>query len=103
MFLICQPTYWGESMVLISYDISDNKLRTKFSKFLERFGHRIQYSIFEIENSKSMLNNICMEIEGTFEAKFSQSDSIMIFNLSNSCKITRYGYAKNEEKELFIL
>ncbi len=103
MCLICRYMYLGVSMVLISYDISNDKLRTKFSKFLERFGHRIQYSIFEIENSKTMLNNICLEIEGNFEAKFSQSDSVMIFNLSNNCKVTRYGYAKNEEKELFIL
>ncbi len=90
-------------MVLISYDISDNKLRTRFSKYLEKFGHRIQYSIFEIDNSKSMLNKICLEIQGNFEKKFSQSDSVIIFNLSKSCEVTRYGYAKNEEKELFIL
>ena len=38
-------------MVIISYDISDDKLRTKFSKYLSRFGHRLQYFVFEIDLS----------------------------------------------------
>ena len=50
-------------MILISYDISDNKLRNKFSKFIKKYGIRIQYSVFEITNSKRMLNNISCEIK----------------------------------------
>ena len=84
-----------EKMIIISYDISDDKLRTKFSKYLQKFGHRIQYSVFEIDNSRKVLNNIMLGIEHNFEKKFGQSDSIIIFDLSASCKITRYGYAKN--------
>ena len=38
----------GVYMIVVSYDISDDKLRTKFSKYLSRFGHRLQYSVFEI-------------------------------------------------------
>lgn len=45
-------------MIIISYDIKDNKLRTKFSKFIRKFGYRMQYSVYEITNSKHMLNNI---------------------------------------------
>ena len=29
-------------MIIISYDISNDKLRTKFAKYLSRFGHRIK-------------------------------------------------------------
>ena len=36
-------------MVIVSYDISDDKLRTKFSKYLSRFGHRIQYSVARVK------------------------------------------------------
>lgn len=90
-------------MVIISYDISDDKLRTSFSKYLSRFGHRIQYSVFEIDNSEKMLNNIIAEIKNHFEKKFSQEDSVYIFQMSNSCKVTRYGYAKNEEKSLLMI
>ena len=47
-------------MVIVSYDIFDDKLQTKFSKYLSRFGHRIQYSVFEIDNSKRIIDNIVM-------------------------------------------
>lgn len=90
-------------MILVSYDISDDKLRLKFSKYLSKYGHRIQYSVFEIDNSQKILNNIILGIKNTFEKKFSQNDSVIIFNLSANCKITRYGYAKNEESDLHII
>ena len=90
-------------MILISYDISNNKLRTKFSKFITKFGRRIQYSVFEITNSKRMLNNIMCEITNNFENKFNQSDSVIIIETSENCKITRFGYAKNEESDIIIL
>lgn len=89
-------------MILVSYDISDNKLRTKFSKFLEKYGNRIQYSIFEIKNSDTYLRKIQTRIETYFGEKFEQSDSVYIFELSKNCKKTCYGYAKNEETDFII-
>lgn len=89
-------------MILVSYDISDNKLRNKFSKFLSKFGYRLQYSVFRIDNSERILNIVAGEIENQFSKKFSQSDSVYIFKLSSSCEIVRYGYAENEDKNLII-
>lgn len=90
-------------MIIISYDISDDKLRTKFSKYLSKYGHRIQYSVFEIDNSEKILNNIMSDISNRYEKRFSQEDSVIIFILSNSCKTVRYGHAKNEEKDLIMV
>ncbi len=90
-------------MILVSYDISDNKLRNKFSKFLERYGHRIQYSVFEIDNSERLLNIIVSEIEDKFAKKFEQSDSVYVFQLSSSCKTRKYGYAKNEDCDVIFV
>ena len=90
-------------MVLVSYDISENKLRTRFSKYLEKFGHRIQYSVFEISNSETVLKNIQAEIENVYMKAFTEEDSVIIFDLSATCKKTCYGYAKNEEKEVFVI
>ena len=90
-------------MLIISYDISDDKLRTQFSKFLCKFGGRLQYSVFEIRNSDRVLENITTHIKHRFEKKFSQTDSVIIFELSKQCHITRYGYAKNEESDLIII
>lgn len=88
---------------MVSYDISDNKLRTRFAKFLSKFGHRLQYSIFEIKNSKRILENIQIEIKADFEKDFCQTDSIMIFQMSKQCKITKYGYAKNDDEDLILI
>ncbi len=90
-------------MLLVSYDISNDKLRTRFSKFLEKFGYRLQYSVFEIKNSERILENIETKIESYFSKKFEQSDSVIIFNLSKTCKITKYGYAKNTDNDLIIV
>ena len=90
-------------MLLISYDISDTKLRTKFSKFLKKYGERLQYSVFEIKNSDRVLANIQSQIKYYFEKRFSQDDSIMIFQMSQTCNITKYGYAKNQDSDLLIL
>ena len=89
-------------MIIISYDISNDKKRNAFSKYLKKYGHRIQYSVFEIDNSRRILDNILKDIERKFEKQFAEEDSIYIFDLSASCKITKYGYAKNEDKELII-
>lgn len=90
-------------MVIVSYDIYDDKLRTKFSKYLFRFGHRIQYSVFEIDNSKRIIDNIVNDLTNNFEKSFSQEDRVIIFKMSSSCEILRYGYAKNYEKDFFII
>jgi CRISPR-associated protein Cas2 len=34
-------------LVLVVYDIPDNKRRTKLANFLEGYGRRVQYSVFE--------------------------------------------------------
>ncbi len=90
-------------MIIISYDISDDKLRTQFSTYLKKYGGRLQYSVFEIRNSERVLANICTEIKAQFEPKFSQKDSVIIFELSKNCKTTRYGYAKNTETDLIVI
>lgn len=90
-------------MLIISYDISNDKLRNSFSKYLSQFGHRLQYSVFEIKNSRRILANIQKEIQNNFERRFEETDSIMIFDLSERCKKTCYGYARNDDKDLIIL
>ena len=90
-------------MIIISYDISDDKKRNNFAKYISQFGHRIQYSVFEIDNSERILNNIMADIENKYMKIFNQEDSVYIFNMSPSCKVKRYGYAKNEESNLKII
>ena len=90
-------------MIVVSYDMSDDKLRTKFSKYLSKFGHRLQYSVFEIDNSTRILNNITSDLKNRFEKSFTQSDSVIIFKMSSSCEVFRIGYAKNDEEDFFLI
>lgn len=74
----------------------------KYYKFFmkDRAG---EVPVFEIDNSKRIVDNIINNLTNTFEKRFSQSDSIYIFKMSSSCEVLRYGYAKNEENDFFII
>lgn len=89
-------------MLLIIYDIESDKLRTRFSAFLKQFGRRLQYSVFEIQNSPRVLENIRVELKYKYAKRFSQSDSVMIINVPDNSIIDRFGYAKNEETDLLL-
>lgn len=90
-------------MVIISYDISNNKKRARFNKYIRKFGHMLQYSVYEIDNSEKILNNIITDINNKFMKTFDQTDSVYIFQLSSSCKVQKFGYAKNEDADLLIV
>ncbi|MFH1551543.1 MAG: CRISPR-associated endonuclease Cas2 [bacterium] len=89
-------------MIIVCYDFQDNKVRAKFSKFLKKFGRKIQYSVYEIRNSQRILQNILDEVELKYKKLFKNTDSILIFRICEGCKkkIVRYGYASNEEEEI---
>ena len=89
-------------MLIVTYDFSNNKIRTKFHKFLKKYGRPLQYSVFEIKNSPRILNIVMLEIDKVYKPKFTLADSILIIPISpaNQHKIMRYGYSVQEEKEL---
>lgn len=90
-------------MIIISYDISNDKKRAKFNKYIRKFGHMLQYSVYEIENSPKILNNILADINNKWIKQFDQTDSVYIFKMSTSCEIIKYGFAKNEDEDLLIV
>ena len=90
-------------MVLISYDISNDKKRNRFSKYIRKFGHRVQYSVYSINNSERILNNIIQDIQNKFSKEFDQEDSIYIFKVKDEESIVKFGYAKNEDSLLLIV
>ncbi len=92
-------------MLIVSYDIHNDKIRTKFSKLLKKFGRRLQYSVFEIKNSDRILNILKTEIENTFAPKFSWADSIIVIPVSDSLssKVLRYWQPAMEEEEILFL
>lgn len=89
-------------MFIASYDIENDRTRTKFSKFLKQYGRRIQYSVFEIKNSRRILENIKSEIDLKYRKIFNNNDSVIIYGICDSCrsKIVRIGYPVQEEKSV---
>lgn len=87
-------------MLVISYDISDDKLRNKFSKMLTKNGAiRLQYSVYEVNNTQRVLDNIVVIIEEKYSKKFCGSDSVIIFDVS-SVKLKKYGNAIHRDVDV---
>lgn len=89
-------------MLIVSYDISNNKLRTQFSKFLESYGYRLQYSVFELKNSGRLLNVIKEKIDGRFAKQFGGGDSVLIFS-TNDETVIKYGNAIHRDEDFLII
>ncbi len=92
-------------MIIVSYDISDDKVRSQFHRFLKKHGRSLQYSVFEINHSERVLNLILLEIEKKFKKRFVDSDSILIFGVCEWCrkKVVRYGYAIQEQDTVVFM
>ena len=91
-------------MLFIAYDFSNDKQRTKFARFLNKFGQKKQYSVFMLKNSERVLENILTEIEKKYAPKFENSDSIIIIPISpaDQKKIIKYGYTANDDEEILF-
>ncbi len=89
-------------MLIVSYDISDDKTRTHFSKFLVKHGYRLQYSVFRIKNSERHLEIIKQHIRDHFMKRFGESDSVMIYPVDEN-KMIQYGYASHEDDDMIII
>jgi CRISPR-associated protein Cas2 len=89
-------------MLVVSYDISNDKLRNKFSKTLEKCGGvRLQYSVFEINNSKRVIDTLKIKIETVFAKQFGGEDSVFIFETDEK-KAVKYGNAIHRDQELIF-
>lgn len=87
-------------MLLISYDIADDKLRNRFSKMLRKNGAiRLQFSVYEVNNTQRVIDNITTRVEDTFAPLFSGADSVIIFDVSN-IHLRKYGNAIHRDKDI---
>lgn len=87
-------------MLVVSYDISNDKLRARFAKMLTRNGAvRLQFSVYEVNNTSRVIENIKIKIETIFSHKFSGGDSVMIFDVNND-KIIKYGNAIHRDRDI---
>lgn len=77
-------------MIIVSYDISDDKMRANFSKMLKSNGAiRLQFSVYEARNTKRIMDNLVAKIEA-YAKHFTADDSVILFDV-DSDKLTKYG------------
>lgn len=74
---------------VITYDISNSKIRRQVANCLENYGQRVQYSIFECHISRTELARLRAEIV----SKIAQDDSVRYYFVCKWCetKIGRQG------------
>ena len=78
---------------IISYDIVDDKRRTKVAKLLEGYGTRVQYSVFECDLSQQEIRTIGRELHGLIDLN---TDSVRCYRLNEATvqRITIYGIGR---------
>lgn len=86
-------------MIVVSYDISDGKMRARFSKMLRKNGAiRLQFSVYEVRNTQRVMSNLLVKIEA-FAKHFTADDSVIIIDV-DSDKLAKYGRAINRDRSV---
>lgn len=68
---------------LVSYDIPDDRRRTRLAKTIKDFGDRVQYSVFECNLDGNLLAAMIARIEKEIDQK---EDSVRIYALCGACE-----------------
>lgn len=78
---------------IISYDVVEDKRRTKVAKLLEGYGKRVQYSVFECDLSQQELLAVGRELRGLIDLN---TDSVRCYRLDEAAvqRIAIYGIGK---------
>ena len=69
-------------LVIVVYDISDNKRRTKLANFLEGYGRRVQYSVFECFLSYPQVEVLYEKVQKRVKP---EEDNVRFYWISKSC------------------
>lgn len=90
-------------MLIISYDIEDDQLRNHFNRMLTKNGAiRLQYSVYEFNNTKRQTDNILLKIKNYYASRFGGGDSVLIID-ATSDKIPKFGNAIHRDQDIVFL
>ena len=81
---------------IVTYDISNDKRRTKLADLLEGYGVRVNYSVFEIALNETKRNKLLYEIElkKLINKKY---DSLRFYHLCENCLSKSFEIANRED------
>jgi len=78
----------NKKLVLIVYDIVNDKRRRRMVKHLESFGNRVQKSAFECLTDDGMFKKLVEKLPDLIDEK---EDLLRIYRLSQHCKMQFWG------------
>lgn len=70
---------------VITYDVADDRLRTRVARVLEGFGQRVQYSVFECHLEPGRYRRLRRRLSAVFEAA-APGDSVRFYRLCAGCE-----------------
>ena len=82
-------------LVVIIYDISDNRRRANFGKKLKAFGQRIQRSSFECHLNEAKYNKLLRLINDFYQP----DDQIRVYRLAGNTKVEVWGDEGSTEED----
>jgi CRISPR-associated protein Cas2 len=88
--------------IIVSYDIKNDKRRTKIHKVLKNYGQWVQYSVFECDIEKKYYLKLRNELDKKIVKE--ENDSVRFYFLCDTCegKIERIGGTQPLEDVILI-
>lgn len=88
--------------VVVSYDIPDDRRRTRLHKQLKGFGTRVQYSVFECILDEAQFARMDLVVRRTIDR---QTDHVRYYRLCEACvpRITALGGAVTQALETLVV
>ncbi|MGH8070596.1 MAG: CRISPR-associated endonuclease Cas2 [Candidatus Entotheonellia bacterium] len=71
-----------DERVIIAYDVADDRRRYHICKALERYGVRIQYSLFELSITRKDLHKLIDHLSGLID---NRTDRLLLLELCGGC------------------
>ena len=90
-------------LIVVSYDIVDDKKRNQLAKKLLNFGKRVQYSVFECDLNKQQIEQMKKQ---TLKFVNPDEDSLRIYKLCEHCigQIESFGIKRGwEESDVIVV
>ena len=69
-------------LILVSYDIPNDRRRTKLAHTLKDFGQRVQYSVFECRLKEDQITRLQARVTALIDT---EEDSVRIYRLCAEC------------------
>lgn len=87
-------------IVLMIYDIVDNKVRNKMVKCLETYGVRVQKSAFEALLTRKQYEKMLKESSSLIDEEI---DSLRVYVLDDIIDVYTWGIGERKEQDCVIL